>query len=81
MFVQPLVEVIGWSLLGVSMIGLVGGIGLLSLAPWARTLTLVAGFIELLNVPLGTALGIYAIWVLMSSGAEDEYQRMSFAHP
>lgn len=80
MFVQPLVEVIGWCLVGVSMIGLVGGIGLLSRAPWARTLTLVAGFIELLNVPIGTALGIYAIWVLLSAGAEDEYRRMSFAH-
>lgn len=80
MFVQPLVEVIGWCLVAVSMIGLVGGIGLLNRAPWARTLTLVAGFIELFNIPIGTALGIYAIWVLMSSGAEDEYRRMSFAH-
>jgi hypothetical protein len=80
MFVQPLVEVIGWCLLGFSAIGLAGGIGLLSRAPWARTVALVAGFIELLNIPIGTALGIYTIWVLLSSGAEEEYRRMSFAH-
>jgi hypothetical protein len=79
-FVQPLVEFVGWCLLAVSMIGLVGGIGLLSRSPWARTLTLIAGFIELVNLPLGTALGIYTIWVLLSTGAEDEYRKMSFAH-
>lgn len=80
-FVQPLVEAIGWCLLCFSAVGLIGGIGLLSFAPWARTLTLVAGFIELLNVPIGTALGIYTIWVLLSSGSEDEYRKLSFAHP
>jgi hypothetical protein len=80
MFVQPLVEMIGWCLLAVSAIGLIGGIGLLTRAPWARTLTLVAGFIELLNIPFGTALGIYAIWVLLSTGSEDEYRKLSFAH-
>jgi hypothetical protein len=80
MFLQPLVEMIGWCLLAFSAVGLVGGIGLLSRAPWARTLTLVAGFIELLNVPIGTALGIYTLWVLLSTGSEDEYRKMSFAH-
>ncbi len=80
MFVQPLVEVIGWCLLAVSLIGLVGGIGLLSREPWARMLTLVAAFIELLNMPFGTALGIYTLWVFLSSGAEEEYQRMAYAH-
>jgi hypothetical protein len=80
MFVQPLVEMIGWCLLAFSAIGLIGGIGLLTRAPWARTLTLVAGFIELLNVPIGTALGVYTIWVLLSTGSEDEYRKMSFAH-
>jgi hypothetical protein len=80
MFVQPLVEVVGWVLACVSAIGLVGGIGILSRAPWARSVTLVAGFIELINMPFGTALGIYTIWVLLSSGSEEEYRRLSFAH-
>lgn len=80
MFVQPLVEMIGWCLLAVSAVGLIGGFGLLTRAPWGRTLTLVAGFLELLNFPIGTALGIYAIWVLLSTGSEDEYRRLSFAH-
>lgn len=79
-FVQPLLMFIGLCIAGFSAIGLIGGIGLLNRSPWARTVTLVAGFLELLNVPLGTALGVYSIWVLLSSGSEEEYRRMSFAH-
>ncbi len=80
MFVQPLLTFIGFCVVSFSAIGLIGGIGLLNREPWARTLVLVAGFLELLNVPIGTALGIYTIWVLMSSGSDEEYRRMSFAH-
>ena len=80
MFVQPLLTFIGLCILGFSAIGLIGGIGLLNREPWARTLTLVAGFLELLNLPIGTALGIYSIWVLMSAGSEEEYRKLSFAH-
>ena len=79
-FIQPLLMFIGFCLLAFSAIGLIGGIGLLNRELWARTVTLFAGFVELLNIPLGTALGIYSIWVLLSSGSEEEYRRMSFAH-
>ncbi len=80
MFIQPLLMFVGLCILAFSAIGLIGGIGLLNREPWARTLTLIAGFLELLNVPLGTALGIYTIWVLLSSGSEEEYRRMSVAY-
>lgn len=46
--------------------GLIGGIGLLKYQPWARWLVLVMGFINLFNLPLGTALGLYTIWALMN---------------
>ena len=45
--------------------GIIGGIGLLYMKPWARILVLILGFLELLNFPFGTALGIYTIWLLM----------------
>ena len=32
--------------------------------PWARILVLVLEFINLIEIPIGTALGIYTIWVL-----------------
>lgn len=48
-----------------SVLGIIGGIGLFSYKPWARILTMVVSAINCLNIPLGTAKGIYSIWVLM----------------
>ncbi|HLK66436.1 MAG TPA: hypothetical protein VKU19_23545 [Bryobacteraceae bacterium] len=51
-------------ILVVSLPGLVGGIGLLRLAPWSRILMIVISAIDLLNIPVGLAIGIYGLWVL-----------------
>lgn len=56
---------VGGFLILVSIPGLIAGIGLLKLKNWARILTLVISAIDLLNIPFGTALGIYSIWVLV----------------
>lgn len=45
---------------------LIAGIGLLSYKEWARILTIVLSVLNLLNFPLGTAIGIYSLWVLFS---------------
>lgn len=45
--------------------GLVGGTALLLRQRWARFVLLALGFINLFNIPLGTILGIYTLWVLM----------------
>ena len=47
-----------------SLPGLIGGIGLLRLAPWSRMWMVVISALELLSIPFGTALGIYGLWVL-----------------
>lgn len=44
---------------------LIAGIGLLKKQEWGRILTLVVSFFNLLNIPLGTALGIYSLIVLL----------------
>ena len=49
-----------------SIPGIIGGVGLLKMKPWARILTLVMGFLALIEIPFGTALGIYTIWGLMN---------------
>jgi hypothetical protein len=51
------------ALLGLPKI--LGGWGLLKGREWGRILTLIVSFLSLLNVPLGTALGIYSIVILM----------------
>ena len=50
--------------------------GLIKRQPWARALTLILAFLGLLSFPLGTALGIYTIWVLLAGNGEHEYQRL-----
>ena len=53
----------------VSVPGLIAGIGLLNFRPWAQTLTIIVSVLHLLNIPLGTALGIYGLWVLLKDEA------------
>lgn len=58
--------IIGVFLVVTSIIGIIGGMGLLKHKAWARILVLVLSFLNLLNVPFGTLLGIYGIWVLFN---------------
>ena len=44
--------------------GIIGGIGALRLKPWARYLVLVLSVLYLFNIPIGTAVGVYSIWVM-----------------
>jgi hypothetical protein len=48
-----------------SLLGLLGGIGLLNYRHWARTLVLVIAAINCLFFPIGTIVGVYSLWVLM----------------
>jgi hypothetical protein len=49
----------------IAALGLVGGIGLLSFQPWARVLVIIIAALGCLNIPIGTLVGVYSIWVLM----------------
>lgn len=51
----------------ISTLGLVGGIGLLTYKPWARSIVIVVSALGCLNIPFGTLKGVYAIWVLMQN--------------
>ena len=42
---------------------------------WARPLGFVLGVLNLLNVPIGTMLGIYTLWVLMQDETRDRLDR------
>jgi len=73
-FFQGLFAILAGYLLIKAIAGFMAGWGLLQKEPWARTLTLVMGFLELLHVPLGTALGVYTLWVLLAPNADQEYR-------
>jgi hypothetical protein len=57
-----------------AVIEIVAGWGLLRRESWARTLSLVLAFFSLFNIPFGTTLGIYTLWVLLPSESEREYR-------
>ena len=48
------------------VVGVLAGLALISEARSGRTLALVAGFLSLSSVPLGTTLGIYTLIVLLT---------------
>lgn len=48
-----------------SIPGLVAGYALIKGYNWGRILGLILAFFNLINIPFGTILGIYAIWVLL----------------
>jgi len=70
----PILGIIGGvvlvTLLLISLPGIIAGYGLINFRPWARILTIVLSALNLLNVPFGTMLGIYGLWVLLSTEGE-----------
>lgn len=49
---------------------LIAGIALLKHKGWARVLAIVLAFLALTSFPLGTAAGIYTLWVLTQKETE-----------
>ena len=67
---------LGVFILILSLPGIIAGVGLLKFRPWARILTIVLSALNLMNFPVGTIIGIYGLWVMLS----DEGSRL-FARP
>ncbi len=75
----PLIKVGGVLILAKAAAGFIAGWGLLKHQDWARTVALVVGFVALLSVPVGTALGIYTLWVLLPARSDEEYKALAQA--
>src|SRR6478609_4014091 len=69
-YVLPIIGLTGTALfvviLCISLPGLIAGIRLLKFKPWARVMMIVLSALHILNFPLGTVLGIYGLYVLLS---------------
>lgn len=63
----------------ISLPQLIGGWGLIYFKPWARVLMIVVSVVSLLHIPLGTALGVYGLWVLFND--ETKYLFASGGRP
>ena len=53
-----------------SLPGIIAGVGLLGLKQWSRVLTIILSALQLMNVPFGTMLGVYGLWILLSPEGE-----------
>jgi hypothetical protein len=53
----------------VSLPALIAGIGLVRFKPWSRVLGIVISLLHLFSFPIGTALGVYGLWVLFQPEA------------
>ena len=53
------------------------GFGLLAHKSWSRYLTIALGVFNLFNVPVGTLIGIYTLWVLMQEQAATYFAQTS----
>jgi hypothetical protein len=71
---MPLVGFFGTTLVVflvvMSLPGIITGIGLIRLRPWARIIGIVLSALSLVMIPFGTLLGIYGLWVLLSKDTE-----------
>jgi hypothetical protein len=63
-------------LVALAIPNIIAGIGVLLRREWGRIMALVVGIISLIDIPIGTAVGVYSIWVLMNDDT-----RMLFGHP
>jgi hypothetical protein len=70
----PIIGIAGTTLVGflvmLSIPGLVVGWGLLTFKSWARIFGIVLSVLNLINIPVGTLLGIYGLWVLLNKDTE-----------
>ena len=70
----PIIGAVGTGLviflLVLSLPGIITGYGLLKFKSWARIVGIVLCALNLINIPFGTLLGAYGLWVLLNGETE-----------
>jgi hypothetical protein len=81
----PIIAVVGLGLFLLitilSVPGIVAGVGLIKFRPWARIFGLILSVLNLLHIPLGTIVGVYGLWVLLSSETEAVFKGIEVPQP
>lgn len=60
---------VGGLMVVMALPGILAGWGLLKRKNWGRVLALIVGIINIFNVPIGTAIGVYTLYVLLQPEA------------
>jgi hypothetical protein len=56
------------------LIDLLAGVSLFSYKQWSRVFVIVVSAMNCLNIPIGTAKGVYSIWALMQPEVQDMFE-------
>lgn len=65
-------HLIGSILIVTAVPGIIAGIGYIREQSWAKILGLIVGIVYLLFIPVGTVIGIYAIWLNVQTVIEEK---------
>ena len=76
-FIAWITSVVGLFLAALAAGVAAAGVGLLQYRDWARTLAIIMAVFLLFHFPIGTAVAIYAFWVLFSREGQDHYRARS----
>ncbi len=55
----------------------IAGYAMLKHKPWARTASIIAAVLEVMSVPIGTAVGVYSFWFMFSDAGKALYDKNS----
>ncbi len=73
----PILSMVGtWTALlmtALALPGLIAGVGLLKRQMWGRVLAIIVAFFGLINFPIGTAISVYALFVLLQNAASEYF--------
>lgn len=59
--------IVGGLVVGISIPGIITGVGLLANKGWARVLAIILGILNLPAFPVGTILGVYTLYIMLDS--------------
>lgn len=76
-FLPLLLTVAAGTILILAAGGICVGVGLMQHRPWARITAIILAVLALFHPPLGTALGIYTLWVLLVDESGNEYNYLA----
>jgi hypothetical protein len=76
-FIAWLTSVVGLAIIAVAAATAAAGVGLLQYRTWARTIATIVAVLLVFHFPIGTAVAVYAFWVLFSREGQAYFQSKS----
>src|SRR5262249_53347592 len=73
-FVSWITGVLGLGALCLAGLSIAAGVGLMQYQSWARAFAIIVAVLSLFHFPIGTVIGIYGFWVLLSKEGQEYYK-------